>query len=315
MASYGSTTYTDPDDFRARVSSAVVNLVLTGSEPFKARVTWLKQRRLTLASAEQTTSHITFLSFDPARVYVSFPLRGEAVMNGMRVRRGDFVIHGRGERVHHLAEACTCWGMISMRARELAACGRALLGQELLLPDTSRLVRPSGKTTGRILRLHAQACRLAASRPDMMANQEVARAVEHELMVILVDLLASKKGRVGDAADRRHVEIMGRFQEALAGQHHAQHVSALCAAIGVPQRTLRKCCAAFLAHSPVAYIQLRRLNLARSALCKADHETARVADIARIHGFFEPRRFAGAYRAVFGETPSATLLRNSAESA
>jgi transcriptional regulator GlxA family with amidase domain len=39
-----------------------------------------------------------------------------------------------------------------------------------------------------------------------------------------------------------------------------------------------------------------------------------IARIAKSHGFSEPGRFAGAYRALFGETPSTTLLRNSAES-
>jgi transcriptional regulator GlxA family with amidase domain len=40
-----------------------------------------------------------------------------------------------------------------------------------------------------------------------------------------------------------------------------------------------------------------------------------VAKIARAHGFSEPGRFVVAYRALLGEAPSATLMRNSAESA
>jgi AraC family ethanolamine operon transcriptional activator len=313
MASYGSTTYTDPDDFRANVSSAVVDLVLTGSEPFKAHVTWLKQRRLTLVAAEQTTSHITFMSLDAGRVYVSFPLRGEAVMNGVRIRRGDFMIHARGECVHHMAEGNTRWGMISMHARELEAHGHTLLHKELDLREEAQLVRPSRKTAAEIMRLHAQACRFAASRPDMMAHREVARSVEQHLTVLLVNIIAGSERLCH--ANRRRVDIMGRFQAALAKQRHPQRLSSLCAAIGVPARTLRICCEAFLARSPVEYMRLRRLNRARSALFRADHETASIACIARSHGFTEPGRFAGAYRALFGETPSTTLLRNSAESA
>jgi AraC family ethanolamine operon transcriptional activator len=313
MASYGSTTYTDPDDFRANVSSAVVDLVLTGSEPFKAQVTWLKQRRLTLVSVEQTTSHITFLSLDPARIYVSFPLRGESVMNGVRVGRGDFMIHARGERVHHLAEASTRWGMISMRAKELEAHGHALLHKELDLPEESQLVRPPRKTASEIMRLHAQACRFAASRPDMMSHREVARSVEQHLTVLLVNIIAGSERLCH--ANRRRVDIMGRFQAALTRQSHPQRLSGLCTAIDVPPRTLRICCEAFLARGPAEYMRLRRLNRARSALFRADHETASIAGIARSHGFTEPGRFAGAYRALFGETPSTTLLRNSAESA
>jgi transcriptional regulator GlxA family with amidase domain len=49
------------------------------------------------------------------------------------------------------------------------------------------------------------------------------------------------------------------------------------------------------------------LNLVRSALWRADPETASVAEIARNHHFLELGRFAVAYRAVFGEMPSSTL--------
>jgi len=44
-----------------------------------------------------------------------------------------------------------------------------------------------------------------------------------------------------------------------------------------------------------------RLNMARSALRRADPGTASVAEIARDYHFTELGRFAAAYRAVFGE--------------
>jgi transcriptional regulator GlxA family with amidase domain len=85
---------------------------------------------------------------------------------------------------------------------------------------------------------------------------------------------------------------------------------ALCAAIDVPERTLRVCCAEFLGMSPSRYLLLRRLNMARSALRRADPATASVAEIARSCQFLEPGRFAVAYRTFFGEMPSATLRRS-----
>jgi len=71
------------------------------------------------------------------------------------------------------------------------------------------------------------------------------------------------------------------------------------------------CCTEFLGMSPTRYLLLRRLNIARSALRRADPATASVAEIARIHQFLELGRFAVTYRTVFGETPSSTLRRKS----
>ena len=58
---------------------------------------------------------------------------------------------------------------------------------------------------------------------------------------------------------------------------------------------------------PVAYDRLRRLNLVHSALLRNDRATTTIAMVAREYGFSEPARFAAAYRAVFGKSPSTTM--------
>jgi len=83
----------------------------------------------------------------------------------------------------------------------------------------------------------------------------------------------------------------------------------LCELIGVTDRTLRSCCAEFIGISPQRYMLLRRLKQVRAALFDADPGTASVAELARHHGFTQLGRFAGMYRAVFGEPPSTTLGR------
>jgi len=70
------------------------------------------------------------------------------------------------------------------------------------------------------------------------------------------------------------------------------------------------CCAEILGVSPTRYLLLRRLNRVRAALRRANPSTASVAGIARDNQFLEFSRFAVAYRAVFGESPSTTLQRN-----
>jgi len=163
-----------------------------------------------------------------------------------------------------------------------------------------------------LLRLHSRACRLAEKRHKLIANPEVARALEQELLHALVNCLTADDA-IGNLKTRRHhADVMVRFEDALTTHRGPQlNMPALCAAIDVPERTLRVCCTEFLGMSPTRYLLLRRLNMARSALRRADPATASVAEIARIYQFREPGRFAVTYRTIFGEMPSSTLRRKS----
>ena len=189
MTSCGTATYTDPDDYRGSLPGVVADLVLTGGDAFRVRLTWLKLRRLTLVMIEETAPLIAFLSLEPSRMFVSFPLRGEAVWDGRRLRRGDFVLHGRAERLHHVTHANLRWGLISMSAKDLADCAQPLRGVAFTPPEIAQLLRPARSMTAELLRLHARACRLAATSPDMMAHREVARSVEEEGLHALVNML------------------------------------------------------------------------------------------------------------------------------
>jgi transcriptional regulator GlxA family with amidase domain len=145
----------------------------------------------------------------------------------------------------------------------------------------------------------------------LIANPEVARALEQELLHALVNCLTAGDANADLKTRQNHADIMVRFEDALAANRDPHlNVPALCAAIGVPERTLRVCCTEFLGMSPSRYLLLRRLNMARSALRRADPATASVAGIARSHQFLEPGRFAVAYRTIFGEMPSSTLRRS-----
>jgi transcriptional regulator GlxA family with amidase domain len=65
----------------------------------------------------------------------------------------------------------------------------------------------------------------------------------------------------------------------------------------------------YLGMSPIRYVLLRRLREVHSALRDADPDTVNVAEVAHRFGFAQLGRFAGTYRAIFGETPSTTLQR------
>jgi AraC-like DNA-binding protein len=312
MTGFGTKAFTDPDDYRACLTLAEVGLVVTGRPAFDAQLTWVDMRCLHLLAIEEKAPRVAFFSLAPASLLLSFPLARNAALiwNGLGLQRGGFGLHAPGERFHQRTASGARWGLIAVSPQDLAHYSAALLGADLSR-RAGGVLRPSVQSSAELLRLHAHAIRLARSRPALLARREVARALEQDLIRALVNALGSATMDTPlRTRSHRAAAVMVRFEEALAAHDGAPTLPALCAAIGVPERTLRIYCAEFLGCSPIDYARLRRLNRAHTALLKADHEATGVAEIARSHGFTEPGRFAVAYRALFGEAPLATLMRS-----
>jgi AraC-like DNA-binding protein len=226
------------------------------------------------------------------------------------LRPGEIVFHGRGERLHQSTPGSFAWNVIALDPLQLEKYSRALSGKPFSLPSEGKILRPSPRDVARLRRLHAQVCRLAETKPKLLAHTEVARAIEQGLIQTLVACLTGTSMRVDGAIKRRHASIMIRFEEVLA-EHLGEplHTTELCELIGVTERTLRSCCAEFLGMSPTRYVLLRRLRRARVVLRDAAPDGVSLLELIRGFGFTEPGRFEVAYRAAFSETPLTTLQR------
>ena len=221
-------------------------------------------------------------------------------------------MHSRGERLHQRSSDECQWGLISLSPEKLASYSKALTGRPIAAPQATRILRPSRAEGSRFQQVFSQACHLAEARRNLIENPEVARALEQAMLHAITHCLAASDADDDPKTRHRHASVMDRFEEALSKRIDQKvSVPALCAEIGVAERTLRSCCAEFLGVSPTRYLLLRRLNNARSALRRADPSTTSVAEIARNHRFLEFGRFAVAYRTTFGESPSTTLSRAS----
>lgn len=97
--------------------------------------------------------------------------------------------------------------------------------------------------------------------------------------------------------------------EAFLSAHIAEPVSIaqLCRIAGVSERSLRNAFYEVRGMSPKRCAVRARLAEVRRALRMANGARGAVTTIATDYGFFELGRFASTYKAVFGESPSATL--------
>ncbi|MEI9950250.1 MAG: AraC family transcriptional regulator [Pseudomonadota bacterium] len=127
------------------------------------------------------------------------------------------------------------------------------------------------------------------------------------LSVLLGELAHNQSARPthGDSAEPKYVR---RAEEYLDANVH-RHVSLpeLASAVGIGVRTLGAAFRKYRGCSPMRFLQLRRLELARFRLLAAPGVT--VTDVALMCGFEHFGRFSVAYRARFGESPSITMRR------
>ena len=312
MDGFGSAIFTDPEDFRVNVPGANINLVLTSRCDFKARLTWVNTRRVRLARCAESAPRVAFVALAPGSVFVSFPIRHSPppVWSGVEMQPGEIVLHGCGDHIYQRTSGAGRWGLIALTPKELADLSQALTHAVLPPPPAAKILRPPARIVADLLRLHARACRLAETKPDMIVHREVTRALEHELLYALINCLSAEEAYREAGARQRHAKIMARFEEVLASPvGRPRSIPEIAAAVGVADETLRRCCKKFLGMSPSQYARLRRLNLVRTALRRADPTTASIGAIAKQHGITELGRFSVAYRAIFGESPSTTLRR------
>jgi AraC-like DNA-binding protein len=311
MPGSGTGTFIDPDDYHASLRQARIDLLAISQGALKANLTWATLHCLQLLHSEEDLPRIAYVSLAPGLVFAGFATRPDPPMfwDGVELQTGDIIFHGRGERFHQRTTGPCSWSLVGLAPEHLERYFEALSGKPLSLPAAMRILHPAARDAARLRRLHAQACRLAETRPKVLAHPEVARAIEQGLIHALVTCLAAKT-RDDGAARRHHARIMVRLEEVLADHlNRPLPMCELCALTGVSERTLRSCCAEFLGISPSRYLLLRRLQAVRIALRDADPATSSVAEIASGYGFTELGRFAVTYQTAFGESPSTTLRR------
>jgi AraC-like DNA-binding protein len=312
MPATGKATYTDPGDYQAGLCGAAINLVFTRPGIFAARVTSLRLRHLQLLSVKESLPRVAYVTMAPGSVNIAFPTHFEPppIWGGLEMKSLDLMLHSFGERLHQRTSGANGWGLISVDPEFFASFTKALTGSELIPPGVGRVFRPLRVDAVELRRLHANACRLAETKPKATSHQEVARAIEHDIVCVLVNCLTAGIAHEDTAIRQRNATIMNKFEDALAAKFDRQlTIPKVCRDIGVAERTLRMRCFDVLGMSPNQYIRLRRLNLVHVALRHADPATAKVSEIAAQYGFSEMGRFAGFYRTIFGEMPSVILRR------
>ena len=199
---------------------------------------------------------------------------------------------------------------MSLPLEEYRSAVSTLADREPRCPTFALTHRPSAPAVARLQYLHAAASHLAEFAPKVLENAEATRSLEQELILAMVDCTTSGQVENDSSSLHKHQHIMRRFHALIeANAEKPLYLPEMCTALGISYRTLLRCCHEQIGISPHRYLWLRRMNMARHALLQSDHVRESVTQVATNNGFWELGRFATAYRAFFGESPSETLHR------
>jgi AraC-like DNA-binding protein len=303
----------DPYEHQRSLRAEAVELVVTAPGDFRGEVTRIDVDRLWLQRGREALPRVMHSSVSKTRNGLFFLADAQQATThhtGKEFPPGCMMVYSAGAEHHHRSSAACHWAAMSLGLEDLAAAGLAITGCDLTAPELSELIRPPPALMDRLLRLHAAAGDLAATAPEVLEHPQVAEAIEQELIHVMVRCLTDESSERTYSCQQR-VPIMRRLERILeANPVKPLYLAEICAAIGVPARTLRHNCWQHLGMSPHRYLWLRRMTLARRALVLASPTNRTVSEVATDHGFWELGRFSVAFRKLFGESPSVTLRRS-----
>jgi AraC-like DNA-binding protein len=304
--------YLDPYPYQAAIRAAELEFIPTAKGAFHAELTKIDLHKLWMQRGNESLPRVFHGVVSPKRAIIGFlsdPHQPGCRHCGIDVSPDEIIFNDQNEMHRQTIGPCR-WGSLSLTPENLAEAGAALAGRPVLRPSVTVVIRPPAKLMSHLVNLHTKASNLAKTTPDILVNVEVARALENALIEATVLCLSGDNEQKRSLANQRHSKIMARFEEFLSSHQTAPvYLAEICAVVGASERTLRACCQEQLGMGPIKYLHLRRMHLARRALCASRPGGSTVTRIAADHGFWEFGRFSVEYRHLFGESPAATLNR------
>ena len=311
MSSGAVQTFTDPDACAAALP-ANAELTVIGLGQFTAKIAWIDLHRLHLFRFDDSLPRARHSTLNSGSAVILF-----RTGNGPRVVRGgreilptSIVRAAEGEESIHRSYGATSNGAMWLSVADMVSAGESIAGCDLTPPREAMVITPASALMEKLRRLHAAAGRLAEEAPEIIANPDAARGLEQTLIEAMVGCLAHQGDRECSVARGQHAIVMRRFHRVLEeNPERPLFIPEICEAIRVSERTLRVCCQEHLGMSPKHYLLLRRMHMTRRALRERAASAMTVTEVAMQHGFWQLGRFAVEYRALFGESPSATMRR------
>lgn len=248
---------------------------------------------------------VAYVAFGPRAVGTlnGLPVGPDRVLASMPGIEVEFVVAAGYESVSFLLPPDDIRAHLQGRHRE----------DEFRFPDGVELLTPSATAAHRLYRWGRRLTDLAARQPNVFDLPQTQSAAQVELLENLLATLHSTghiEAAPHDLTRQAHSQVV-QIAENYALSHTAErlHVTDLCKAAGVSERTLQYAFKELMGMTPVAFLTRLRLHRVRQGLRVGTNASTTVTKEALRWGFWHFGDFSRAYKDCFGELPSDTLRR------
>ena len=306
--------FQDADEFAPAIQGADVELIQTSANLTGGRVTEihcssvvLQYCRIAFGTLARASLHT-----NPVSLMIPLKIQGSARCNGYSMSHESFLVHGNRADYYSKTPTGFEWVLLPFKTDAILHTIASLTQQEPPgFRENCLSIRPPASVMTAVQRLLVDAVATAQHNPGVLTSHSALRSLEHSLQTVIAMALSQDHPGFSRRYGRTklsHGHVLRRV-EAYLEAHLSEpvYLADLCAATGVSERTLQLVFLEFYGVSPLQYLKLRRLNLARQRLRDGALEQTRVTDVALDCGFWELGRFAADYKALFGESPSQTL--------
>jgi hypothetical protein len=165
--------------------------------PFDTHLIRVELPLARLIDVREPTARVGFLSIPSGWRYAFFTVPPDIPLscNGDALSGDDMLLAGEGDRLHQQTAGAAHFGAIGIRSQTLQHYADGLADGTPTIPPTAGVVQVQAGLRRRLLQLHARIIRMVESRPGMVCHPQTARAMEQEIIEVLVTCLVSSEVR------------------------------------------------------------------------------------------------------------------------
>jgi AraC-like DNA-binding protein len=298
--------FQDPDAYASGIHHCHASIRPTARGAFEGRLILARLPEFSLCLAGEALARHAVLWLPPDRVFFRFvaPQDAPRRRSGLVDLPGTIMVSpGRGS-IEDITTGPAISRSLSMPLHMLLARTSGLFDDQPALHQKAAPLRPPPTTLARLLQVHHDM--LHAAIHDSGGKRSL--VMQEALWDLLAEALTAAAPARDKGLPRRSQAMLARLAEFIrANEDRPISLGELCAVAGCSSKTLETLFRRALGETPNRYLRRWRMWRVREALSTADPAATTVSEVAVAYGFWELGRFAVAYRAAFGESPSQTL--------